>query len=137
MNYSKHTYYAHSMQIYNTDQEKREYDQLNKLGFNIVCPNRDLSLGNEMSRYLRIVAKCKDLVASEYSGFIGKGVYLEIRWALRHEIPVYVLRKGSVFIVKNVKQFNTDDWKTTFGKIGEVEPVEVEEECDATESDIY
>lgn len=35
MNYSKHTYYAHSMHIYNTEQERIERDTLVKLGFNL------------------------------------------------------------------------------------------------------
>ena len=123
MNYSNHTYYAHSMQIYNTTQEKAERAQLEAMGINIVCPNRDVKLGNDMDRYLALVKKCKAVISSEYSSFIGKGVYLEIRHALRHDIPVYVLREGSLFIVKNVKPFNNDDLKTTFGKIGEVVPI--------------
>ena len=120
MNYSKHTYYAHSMQIYDTDREKSERGLLEHLGFNILCPNRDLKLGNDMDAYLRIVAKCKNVVCSEYSEFIGKGVYLELKWAMRHDIPCYVLRDEVLYIISEVDIYNDADWQTTYGQITEV-----------------
>ena len=127
MDYSKHTYYAHSMQIYNTTQEKVERGFLEHLGFNILCPNRDLSLGNDMDAYLRIVAKCKNVVCSEYSSFIGKGVYLELKWAIRHKIPCYVLRDNTIYHVLEVEVYNDQDWATTFGRIKKTRPILVAE----------
>ena len=127
MNYSQHTYYAHSMQIYGTDREKSERALLEHLGFNILCPCRDLNLGNDMDKYLRIVAKCKNVVCSEYSEFIGKGVYLELKWALRHNIPCYVLRDCILYHVIEVEIYNDQDWATTFGRIKKVSPVLVAE----------
>jgi len=123
MDYSKHTYYAHSMQIYDTDREIFERGFLEHLGYNILCPCRDLNLGNDMNKYLRIVAKCKNVVCSEYSGFIGKGVYLELKWALRHNIPCYVLREKTIYCVLEVEIYNDQDWQTTFGKIKKVKTV--------------
>jgi len=123
MNYSKHTYYAHSMQIYNTAREKAERGLLEHLGYKIVCPNKDVSLGDDMNAYLKLVAKCKNVVCSEYSGFIGKGVYLELKWALKHNIPCYVLRDCIIYCVLEVEIFNDQDWKTTFGKISKVKTV--------------
>lgn len=126
MNYSKHTYYAHSMQIYGTDREKLERGILERMGFRILCPNNDLSLGDDMNKYLQIVARCKRVVCSEYSGFIGKGVYLELKWALRHNIPCYVLREDTIYRVIEVKVFNDQDWKTTYGHITKISEVEIE-----------
>ena len=117
MNYSKHTYYAHSMQIYNTDQEIIERGLISSLGYNVLCPNRDLSLGDDMNKYLRIVQRCKNVICSEYSGFIGKGVFLELKWAIRYNIPCYVLREGKLYDLIGVSVFNDQDWKTTFGKV--------------------
>ena len=127
MNYSNHTYYAHSMQIYGTDREKAERGFLEQLGYEILCPCRDLNLGNDMDAYLRIVAKCKNVVCSEYSSFIGKGVYLELKWAIRHNIPCYVLREHTLYHVLEVEIFNDADWQTTFGKIKKIEPILVTE----------
>lgn len=127
MNYSKHTYYAHSMQIYGSDHEKLERGILEQLGFNILCPNRDLKLGNDMDAYLKIVAKCKNVVCSEYSEFIGKGVYMELKWAMRHDILCYVLRDHTLYHVVKLKIFNDQDWQTTFGKIKEVRSILVAE----------
>jgi len=127
MNYSNHTYYAHSMQIYNTDREIAERGFLEQLGFNILCPNRDLSLGNDMDAYLRIVARCKNVVCSEYAGFVGKGVYLELKWAMRHKIPRYVLRERTLYHIVRLRIFNDQDWQTTFGKIEEVHSILVAE----------
>ena len=123
MNYLKKTYYAHSMHLYSTDTEKSERQALEKMGFNIICPSRDLKLGNDMDAYLRIVKQCKRLICSEYSGFIGKGVYLEIKVALANNIPSYVLRDGFLYRIFKINVFNTDDWKTTVGKITGVELV--------------
>jgi hypothetical protein len=114
------------MQIYNTKTEKSERDFLELLGFNIVCPNRDLHFGNDMDLYLRLVAKCKSVVCSEYSGFIGKGVYLELAWALRHKIPCFLLRERKIYRIINITEYNTDDWQTTYGKIGKIEELTFE-----------
>jgi len=111
------------MQIYGTDRERLEREALVAKGFTVVCPNIHLSLVNDMDAYLRIVERCKRVVATEYAGYIGKGVFLEIRWALRHNIPVYVMRHGVLFKVLTVIHFNEDDWKTTYGQIGHTEPV--------------
>jgi len=121
MNYSKKTYYAHSMHIYGTDREIMERAFIESMGFEVVCPNRDLNLGNDMDAYLRIVRQCKRIICSEYSGYIGRGVYLEIKWAMRHDIPVYVLRGNSLYRVCEVGFFNEDDWKTTYGRITKAE----------------
>jgi len=125
MNYSNHTYYAHSMHIYGSDREKLERDLLIRLGFNVCCPNRDLSLGNDMDAYLSIVKQCKSVVASEFAGFIGRGVYLEVSHALRHDIPVFVIRHSILYKVVKIVFFNENDWKTTYGQITEVESLKI------------
>lgn len=114
-------YYAHSMLIYNTQQEQTEFNFLKKvIKGNIVCPNKHIGNLPVFEGYLMFVRKANALVCSEIEGMVGKGVFLEIKEAKANNIPVYVLRlqkkRFRFYEVKSVKVENEDNWRS-FGKI--------------------
>ena len=120
---NKKVYYAHSLQIYNTKREKRELRFL-KRKFNEVCnPNTDIIWDNrtKMQLYLKTVRNSDVIVVSEYMNHAGKGVYEEIKTALRNNILVLCLRKRffkyKLQQVKDVESANELDWKITHGKV--------------------
>ena len=67
-------YYAHSLRIYNTEQEQLELKQIAELcsSREIINPNGTIS---EMSGAYRLINQSSGVVASEYQRHIGKGVY--------------------------------------------------------------
>jgi len=85
-------YYAHSMEIYNSDREAFEYDFISE-NFNgfVICPNNHLGEKGDIKPYLDIVKKTQTLFVSEYQGYVGLGVYQEIQIAIKNKIPIYVI----------------------------------------------
>jgi|YelNatPaOPRAMG01_1025707.scaffolds.fasta_scaffold13306_5 hypothetical protein len=81
-----HIYYAHSLDLYFTEIEKKDLKYLTSKKFKVVNP-RDLNLGKEMIRYLY---KVKDCDAVWYRGN-SIGVIFEILTALTLRKPVYSL----------------------------------------------
>lgn len=114
-------YFAHSKKIYGTDAEEALRDLIeNTLGkrFKVICPNRDLIYdGRGMELYLAQVRKSKLVICSEYRGFVGKGVYEEVKEAIKNNIPVYALRGLSFIYVKDVEINDVDDWGVEYGKL--------------------
>ncbi len=87
-------YYAHSKKKYNSEQEKSEYDFINKTFFGlIICPNKHIGEIGSIGPYLDIVEKMNVIFTSEYQGCVGKGVYDECALALKLQIPVYVIKE--------------------------------------------
>jgi len=96
-------YYAHCMTTYNTPQEQEELALLkahfdNGLIFN---PNRDWIQfdTNPMKLCLELVAD--DIITGVAfgtvdGGYVGAGVYAEIRAAQKRYKPVYEIRSGNV-----------------------------------------
>ena len=74
-------YYAHSMKIYDTPQEKAELKFLRK-EYDVICPNNDIGSLHPFNRYLNIVRWSDILVISVYEGHITAGVYAEAQHAL-------------------------------------------------------
>ena len=74
-------YYAHSMKIYDTPQEKAELKFLRK-EYDVICPNNDIGDLKPFERYLNIVRWSDILVISVYEGHITAGVYAEAQHAL-------------------------------------------------------
>jgi len=82
-----HIYYAHSLDLYFTEIEKKDLKYLTSKKFKVVNP-RDLNLGKDMFQYLFKVKECD---AVWYRGNTI-GVALEVITALAMKKPVYSLK---------------------------------------------
>lgn len=105
-------YYAHHMNKYNTQEELKEIKMINSLFKDsaLINPNGWIyDCGNEeiiMNQCLKLVENSDVIVFSTIeNGIIGKGVYSEIKHALRCNKCVYLLQCNSVKLFNN-KNFN-------------------------------
>jgi len=101
-------YYAHFVGIYNTYQEKRDLDIINKLFINsgIINPNseiHELEYRKSGMNYFENLMKDCDLVMFRgcINGKIPAGVYKEIMYAINNnisvlELPSFINRETSV-----------------------------------------
>jgi len=91
----KVVYFAHSMLDYGG---VREYVALKRLrylfGSEVVCPNNDLNLGDDINHYRAYVRVNAWLVVLMVNrrGYVGKGVYCEVEEARKAGIPVLRIR---------------------------------------------
>jgi hypothetical protein len=114
-------YYAHSRCIYDTIREMNEYAFLH----DYYSPQKVINPAHlnikGIKKFLAIVSQCNTLVASEYEGHIGRGVFCEIARALSEDIKVLVLRRpGKEYTlepVTGIQVLNQHDWKVKYGKI--------------------
>lgn len=118
----KKVYYAHSIKIYDTPQEKRELEFLSE-NFDVFNPNTEIQYNSQtqMTPYFEAVKKSDILITSEYKKHIGKGVFREISLALKNNIPSFVLREFSqgfkILKIKDVKIRDKTDSKIYYGFI--------------------
>lgn len=87
-------YYAHSVALYNTAQEKRDVRMLERLGWDVMNPNHPNHAEYYRARgmdYFRGVIETCDLLAfrANVDGSINAGVGQEIEWA--RELDMVVL----------------------------------------------
>lgn len=92
-------YYAHSVSLYGTQQEKRDIDTLTKLGFEVLNPNDKFHTDNYAihgMNYFGELTKSCDLVAfrSLSDGSIGAGVAAEIDMFKSTGRPIIELPSG-------------------------------------------
>ena len=110
------TYYSHSRRIYNTFAERSQRNWIEKHFGMVVCSNRDIEEMHDMKCRLEAVKTCHKVVCTEFDGYIGRDVHLEVREALKHKISVLVLRKegiGGSYKFKTVistEVADTSDW---------------------------
>jgi len=113
-------YYAHSKIIYGSKREVKERKFLEKK-FIVLCPNRDIGEKGFMEPYLQAIKGCSKVICSEYSGYIGRGVFEEVKSALEDNKPVLCLRlkksKFNLIEVINVEIVDECDWKFQYGKL--------------------
>jgi len=118
----KFLYYAHSKRTYGTRKEKKELKLLRKQfpGYEIINPRNLVFLSydeNEIMKECRsIVRQAAVVVASEYDGHIGRGVFEELLEAKRKK---YLLRKKNFIENFNIKIVNPDDWAIRYAKCEE------------------
>jgi nucleoside 2-deoxyribosyltransferase len=95
-------YYAHSMNLYNTPQEKRDHELIKSMGFKLFCPNcKEVDAkvkafiggyDNIMSVFEPFIDKCDGLIFRAMpDGKIGSGVVYEIKYAISNNKPVLEL----------------------------------------------
>jgi len=111
-------YYSHSMQNYDTDQEKQESDFLKSVFGKIICPNKDLGRStNGMKAYLKVIEWADIIAVSEYKGAVGCGVFTEVKRALDLSIPVLCIRDRKLIKVVDVILDHPLDIKITYGQL--------------------
>ena len=97
-------YYAHSLALYGTPQEKRDVELLVSLGFEVFNPNipEVQEMCNNISKekgddyfntiFIPLVSKCDALAFRSFNDLkIGAGAYNEILIAKERGIPVFEL----------------------------------------------
>lgn len=115
----KNVYYAHSVHLYDTPQEKRDIELLEQLGYNVINPNAEVhkakcaeiknkwnqpiapysgdrkeESSKEIMQYFfkEVIAQCDVLAYRAYPDMrIGAGVWGEIACANTNKIPVFEL----------------------------------------------
>ncbi len=111
-------YYAHSMQIYNTEREKNELQIINTMFDKTICPNNDIGKTDRGMRvYLKIVEWADLIIVSEYCGYVGCGVYYEIKTAIEHNILVKCLRKNKLYDIEGLSIYDSNDLKIKYAKL--------------------
>ena len=90
----KKAFYAHCVSIYDTKQEERDLELLNKLGYEVFNPNKPeyskmyKELG--MMASVKFINDCDVLAFSALpGGHIPAGVYKEIMIASDKSIPIF------------------------------------------------
>lgn len=91
-------YYAHAINIYDTPQEERDLNLLNKLG-DVVNPNTEYHSNQYklkgMSHFMDVVVECDMLAFRPLpDGSIPKGVAREIEYAIGKFMPIIELPAG-------------------------------------------
>lgn len=98
-------YYAHHMSKYNTKEEINEINTINKIfndsiiinpnGWIYECKNEEII----MNQCLKLVENSNILIFSTIAnGVIGKGVYTEVKHALKKDKIVYLLSNDCIKI---------------------------------------
>lgn len=89
-------YYAHPVNLYNTLQEKRDIEIIEKLGYEVVNPNQP-QIQEEYNKlgmviFESIISECDIFIFRCFPDLkIGSGIYKEIEYAYLNEIPVLEL----------------------------------------------
>lgn len=114
-------YYAHSMHLYNTEQEKRDITFLESLGFEIINPNTpEVQTGLDTYRYLNGEDNIMDYFNSILDGVDGlafrghvdgkipSGVGYEIKYILFTGKPIFEipnLLKGRFLDIEDTREY--------------------------------
>jgi len=116
----KTIYYSHSMRSYNTDQERLELTQIASFfpKRKILNPNGAVT---DMKGSYRLINTAELVVATEYQGHLGKGVYDEMCYALSKKKLVAILRNERLFRVYSEHQIEVldIDWQVHYAKVYE------------------
>ena len=116
----KTVYYAHSMRIYNTEQERLELTQIAELlpSRRIINPNGAIA---SIQEAYQLINQSSGVVVTEYQGHIGRGVYDEICYALSQKKCVAMLRNGRLFRVYSEHPIEVSDidWQIHYARVSE------------------
>jgi len=85
-------FFAHSQKTFDTPEEKAARIRIST-GFELFCPNEQIYQKNNQATnadYNKGIDDCGGLVFLPYKGYVGKGVYSNILYALRSKYPVFV-----------------------------------------------
>jgi hypothetical protein len=90
------------MRKYNSQEEAEEMAFIQKhfMG-EVICPNVNLGELGDIKHYLEVIKSVDCVYATEFQGYIGRGVFDECSFALKNKITVLVVRrdiKGKFFV---------------------------------------
>lgn len=107
-------YYAHSKKSYGSVEEQKVVARLAKR-HQVINP-RDMGELGSIKPYLVKVNKSQAVAVSEYQGFIGRGVYEEVQYALYLNRPVYLVRSDRLkaMAITGAKIYDSSDWKVHY-----------------------
>lgn len=121
-------YYAHSMNIYGKKHEKKELKIIRKIyqRAEIINPAKYEKKWKDSSGK-EIMKKCLDLLSKsdivifsaiehDDGHFVGRGVYIEVKFAEELGKEVYFLREhlDNIFLLE---MYDENDWNAKFGKV--------------------
>ena len=114
-------YYAHSLCKYSTRTEKAEIRQIRRLlHCKVVNPREAVSNAGggskAMADCLELVRKMPGLVFSEYTGYIGRGVYAEVALARELGKPVWLLRDRRLYDTFELELLG-GDWAIRYAQV--------------------
>jgi hypothetical protein len=138
----KSIYYSHSLKIYNTPKEQLELTKIASFfpKRKILNPNgaitpleiptvlnsgeHKVKISNgvtDMNQAYRLINQAELVVATEYQGHLGKGVYNEMCYALSKKKLVAMLRNGRLFRVYSRHQIEVldIDWQVHYARVYE------------------
>lgn len=116
-------YYAHSMQVYNTDREQEELRRLESYFYNglIYNPNRpNIQYSkNPMGECFKVIKDYSTTVVafSHDHGHIPSGVYSEIRCAQKQYKPIYKIEKDRIIPYRGKLKLTKKDRATDWAKV--------------------
>lgn len=97
-------YYAHSLNLYGTPQEKRDVETLERLGFEVLNPNtpetqkaydqsvKDAGGEKTMTYFEYLVDQCGAIAYRPFIDLkIGSGVWYEVNYGLGKGLPIFEL----------------------------------------------
>lgn len=90
----KAVYFSHNIMTYNTEAEKTALSYiLRRWPESFFCPNQH-GISFESTDFMKAVNSCEKILVLEYDGFIGKGGFDEISFALKKKKPVFLMKPG-------------------------------------------
>ena len=107
----KFIYYAHSMEIYNTKIEKKEfdtiYDKFQNENIYIINPAtwiaQNMNGHDAMQQCFKFIDISDCIVFTTLEdGIIGKGVYEEISYALKNKKKIFILKDDMIIRFLNI-----------------------------------
>ena len=105
-------YYAHSMRKYNSSEEAEEIAFIQKhFKGEVICPNVNLGELGDIEHYLEVIKSVDCVYATEFRGYVGRGVFDECTFALKNKIKVFVVRKdhkGKFFVQEVIESIETN-----------------------------
>ena len=110
-------YYAHSKQIYNTERERKELSFIRSSFplIPILNPSKNM---DQFGLNLKQIAESWAIVCSRYENHVGKGVYEEIKEAIRLKKPVFcIIQPNKLVRVRSLQLVDPNHWKTYYGKL--------------------
>jgi len=105
-------YYAHSRMIYGSKLETYYYEHIRKM-FNyeeIINPSSDIPQDLDSDLIMELcydkISRCDVLVFTCIDGYVGIGVYNEIRHAFDCGVYVYLLIHNKLILLKDMSIFD-------------------------------
>ncbi len=118
----KQAYYARSLLLRDSEKEKEQLALL-EIMYEVVNPSLEKVVDEAliMKKCLELVANCDVVVFTDVDGFVSKGVYTEVKFAISKGIRVEYLKENE--FVENWKLVMNDekDWKFKYSKVGVIE----------------